>query len=85
MDQTVAATGPPTLSDGTANIPFDILNGHYFFTGGNLTVVITNTANNYVLADAIAITAVAPEPSTFLLCGLGAIGLVIAARRRRRV
>jgi hypothetical protein len=83
VNQQVAATGPPTLFDGTTNIPFEVLSSSYQFAGGNLKVVLTDTANGYVLADAIAVTAVTPEPSSFVLAGLAAVGLFAIARRRK--
>ena len=48
------------------------------------TVTFTNVnSNDAVNIDDITVRAT-PEPSSFILCGLGAVGLFIAARRQRK-
>ncbi len=41
-------------------------------------------ANQIYLGPNLQFTAVTPEPSALVLCGLGALGLLLAARRRRK-
>jgi hypothetical protein len=48
---------------------------------GIITIVLTGTTNNFVLADAVAVETV-PEPSAAALLGLG--GLALMRRRRRK-
>ena len=42
-----------------------------------------SSAKNPII-NAVELRQLTPEPSAFILCGLGAVGLVLAARRRRK-
>ena len=80
VNQKIAASGSPTLNDGSKDIPFELLTATAIVTDGTLNVVLTDTlgGNPFPIADAIAIRAV-PEPSSSALLSLG--GLALALRR----
>ncbi len=53
------------------------------FAGQNLYLEFSNTgATGNAFVDGVTAT-VTPEPSAFILCGLGTFGLLVAARRRK--
>ena len=60
INQETVAAGTPTLNDGTSNIPFDPIATAATVTDGTLTVVLTDNADEFVIADAVAIRAVEP-------------------------
>jgi len=62
VNQETVAAGIPTLFDGSNNIPFDTISTNTMVTGGTLSVVLTDAANEYVIADAVAIRMPTPLP-----------------------
>jgi hypothetical protein len=66
----------PTSADPVARPAKAIRRAHYA-VGGNPINGSTSLLNARV-------DAVAPEPSTFVLCGLGVIGLLASTVRRKR-
>ncbi len=52
---------------------------------GNADYTFTNNSGDYTSAILTVWVNTVPEPSSFMLCGLGAVGLLVAARRRRVV
>ena len=83
INQKLTPTGTPTLNDGSKDVLFQTLATDIIVTGGTLTVVLTDDADGFVIADAAAIRLI-PEPSTFALAALGLFGLVGTRRRRNR-
>ena len=84
VNQTITASGGPTLNDGASNIPFQILTTA-IVSGGTLTVVLTDDEADFpfATADAIAIRSLAtPEPSTL---GLVVMGAMLLARHRKKI
>ena len=69
------------INDGTRDIFFESL-GKVTVTDGTATLSVTSN-QAYLYADAVALQFAIPEPSTFLLAGLGALGLLLARRRRK--
>ncbi len=49
--------------------------------GETITIGATQGPNGTATIAGITFT---PEPSSFILCGLGAVGLLLAVRRRRK-
>lgn len=82
INQELAPAANLVLSDtdsaGTANFNFQKI-GTATVTAGTIAISLTDDANEWVIADAVAIQQV-PEPATLSLLGLGA--LVIITRRR---
>jgi hypothetical protein len=83
VNQSVLAAGPPELSDGGSIIKFETIATNVTVTGGSLEVQLTDDADNYVIADAVAIHKV-PEPATLALLAIGSLGMAAGAARRRR-
>jgi len=73
-----------TVDDGQGTHSWEALASSVTITGNTLSVRLTNEANsgndNFVIADAVRIVEVIPEPSSLALLGLG--GLLVARRRR---
>ncbi len=72
-------SGTVTLTAGSY-YPFEVFT-YQGFGGANLQLVVTGPNGT---VDLSAVTFTTPEPASFVLCGLGAIGLFLAARGRRR-
>jgi len=60
----------------------DVYSGLSGTNAGNLNTTLTGYAGPYFIATTPAFQSV-PEPSTYALFGLGALGLVVVARRKR--
>ena len=83
-----SAFSTTTPNDGYYGFRLSLGNGNYdygwmYLTGSTFTVsseALNNTPNQSITAGQI--TAV-PEPSTYALCGLGALGLGMAMRRKK--
>jgi hypothetical protein len=72
-----AVTNLTTWASGQNYIEFDVhANG-----SGVLSFQVAQTRGE---ADINGFQLQSPEPSSFILCGLGAVGLLVAARRRRK-
>ncbi len=92
VNQETVAAGTPTLNDGSADIPFDLLTTTALVDSGTLSVVLTDNANEFVIADAVAIrlnqaatTETVPEPVSIATWSI--LGICLAGygyRRRRR-
>lgn len=60
VNQEVVASGVPRLSDGANDIPFELISTDTVVAGGTLSVVLTDQANEFVIADAVAISPLSP-------------------------
>ena len=57
--------------------------GTYTSTTGTLSILAQITSNNdFLRINGFTVSTVTPEPSSFVLAGLGAIGLLVVIRRR---
>ncbi len=81
-----------TTTQSISNVTFDGVAVNFGVPVTQFTDAATAYAGSYAASglgntfgtlDNFTITAV-PEPSTFILCGLGAVGLLVAGRRRRK-
>jgi len=77
LDSTVA-NGAYTLIDGLADIDFSNIAN----LGAQNAVGISGGKQAYFSAGSLVVNVV-PEPSTYALLALGAIGIFVALRRRR--
>jgi hypothetical protein len=84
--QTLTFSGNSTVTPGTSyalytSAPF------YATSGSELLSFVSALRTDQDLSsyvDNIKFAAVTPEPSSFVLCGLGAVGMIVAVRRRRK-
>ena len=62
INQKLTPTGTPTLNDGSENVLFQTIDAAVTVAGTTLTVVLTDDANEFAIADAVAIKLVAATP-----------------------
>jgi len=62
VNQETVASGPPLLYDGANSIPFDTISTNAAVTAGTLTVQLSDNANEFVIADAVAIRLLGSGP-----------------------
>lgn len=61
INQELTPTGTPTLNDGSKDVLFQTIDAAVTVAGTTLTVVLTDDANQFVIADAVAIKLVPPS------------------------